>query len=288
MEEKTTINWFPGHMAKTLREIEGNLKMANAIIYCLDSRAPFSCLNPEFEKRVNNKPIIYVLNKSDLAEEEKTKQFKLKLENQGKTVIITNANSNASRAVIIKSLKQAFNSKIEINKKKGVNFILKAMVIGVPNTGKSTIINLLAGFKKATTGNKAGVTKSSSWIKIDNNLELMDTPGTLWPSFNNPSVARNLAIIGSIKNEVVDQTELSVELIKLLIKIKPTALIERYGLNFSAQSIKNVSAIEILDQICQNRGFILKKNELDYDRAGKAIIEDYRSLKMGRITLDEF
>ena len=282
-----SIQWFPGHMAKTLKEIEQNLKAANAIIYCLDSRAPKSCLNPEINKIVANKPIVYVLNKSDLADETKTKKFKQQLESEGKNVIITNANSNSSRGEIIKALKAAFNQKIEQSKKKGVNFILRAMVIGVPNTGKSTIINLLAGQKKATTGDKAGVTKQTSWIKVGENVELMDTPGTLWPSFEDERVGRNLAIIGSINDNTLDLTELSVELIKLLSKIAPQALINRYKLNYSAKELENFEYIEILDQICLNRGFILKKNEMDYDRAGKAIIEDYRSLKLGRITLDE-
>jgi len=274
-------------MAKTLKEIEKNLKVANAIIYCLDARAPKSCLNPEIDRIVAGKPVIFVLNKSDLADENQTKKFKAQLEGEGKSVVITNANANSSRSVILKALKEAFAAKQSTFDKKGINGILRAMVIGVPNTGKSTIINLLANSKKATTGDKAGVTKNSSWVKIGENLEIMDTPGTLWPSFEDANVGRNLAIIGSIKDDVLDLTELSVELIKLLTQIAPQALIERYNLNFSINQLASLDYIEILDQICQKRGFILKRNEFDYDRAGKAIIEDYRSLRLGRITIDE-
>ena len=286
MTEHNKINWFPGHMAKTLREIEGNVKMANAIIYCLDSRVPISSLNPEFEKRIEGKPVVYVLNKSDLADETKTKKFKTMLESEGKSVIVTNANYNLSKGVLIKALKSAFENKITQSKKKGVRFILRAMVIGVPNTGKSTIINLLAGSKKTTTGDKAGVTKVSSWIKIDENIELMDTPGTLWPSFDNPETATKLALVGSIKDDVLDMADVGLASIKLLVKVAPDELIARYKLNYNAYTIKDAEAIEIFDAICKNRGFILKKDEYDYERAGKAILLDFRLAKIGRITLD--
>lgn len=282
------IQWFPGHMAKTLRVIEENLKLANAIIYCLDARAPFSSLNPKFEKIIGNKPVIFVLNKADLADEVMTKRAVKMLENEGKTVIVTNANSNACRGLITKTLAAAFKQKQEVFDRRGVTGVLRAMVIGVPNTGKSTIINLLAGEKKATTGDKAGVTKNANWIKVADNIEVIDTPGTLWPSFEDPSVGRNLAIIGSIKTEVLDISELGFETVKLLIDIAPDKLKERYKLSEDAGELAALDPIEIYDEICAKRGWILKRNEMDYERAGKGIIDDFRSARIGRITIDKF
>ena len=281
------IQWFPGHMRKTLVDIEKNLKFANVIIYCLDARIPISSLNPEINEIVKNKPIIYLLNKADLANEMETKKFAEKFKAEGKTVLITNANSQTCKQSITKALNSAFSYKQEQFSKKGVNGMLRAMVIGVPNTGKSTIINVLSGAKKAVTGDKAGVTRNISWIKVDSNIEIMDTPGTLWPKFENFEIARNLAIVGSIKNEVLDESELGFECLKLLIEIAPNQLIDRYNLQFKTDEMKNIEPIEIYDKICINRGWILRKNEIDYERAGKGILDDFRSGKLGKITLDK-
>lgn len=280
------VQWYPGHMAKTLKEIEKNLKLSSVVIYCLDARVPFSSLNPKIDEIVGGKPVIYVLNKADLADDNATKKVVKLFEKQGKTVIACNANSNQSKAVILKTLKDALQQKLEKFQQKGINGVLRAMVVGVPNTGKSTIINLLCGSKKAITGNKAGVTRQASWVKIGDNIELMDTPGTLWPKFEDELVGIKLAIVGSIKDDVVDVTELGFACMKLLIEIAPTKLIERYKLSFGADEIKQANPVDVLNEICVNRGFVLKKNEMDYERAGKAILDDFRNCRIGKITLD--
>ena len=288
VEEKlnqTNINWFPGHMAKTLKEIEANIKIADLVLYCLDARAPFSCLNPEIDKIISSKSIVYVLNKSDLASEVKTAQHAKKLEEKA-PVILTNANAVSNKATIIKAIKKSLENKLKKRAEKNINSALKVLVIGVPNVGKSTIINLLAGSKKAVTGDKAGVTKAISWVKIADGIILMDSPGTLWPNLEDQDVANNLAFIGSISDNAIDLSELGFNLVKHLIKIEPQKLIDRYNLNYSASEIGKVDPIEVYDQICLNRKFILKKNEIDYERAGRAIIDDFRSGRIGRITLE--
>ena len=279
------INWFPGHMSKTLREIEGNLKAANAVIYVLDARAPISSFNPKIDKLAQNKPVIYVLNKADLACEAKTKLYKQKLESEGKAVIVASANSNAHKTAIIKAIKTALSSKIEASSKKGINYIYRLMVVGVPNTGKSTIINLLAEKKKAETGNKPGVTKAVSWVKVAENLEILDTPGTLWPKFETNEQAVKLAMIGSIKDDAIDIASLGLEAIKMLISVAPQELINRYSLK-QTLTVKEAEPLEIMEEIAKNKGYLLKKGEIDYERTAKAVLSDYRSAKIGRITLD--
>ncbi len=288
VEEKlnqTNINWFPGHMAKTLKEIEANIKIADLVLYCLDARAPLSCLNPEIDKIISSKSVVYVLNKSDLASEVKTAQHAKKLEEKA-PVILTNANAVSNKAIIIKAIKKSLENKLKKRAEKNINSALKVLVIGVPNVGKSTIINLLAGSKKAVTGDKAGVTKAISWVKIADGIILMDSPGTLWSNLENDNIANNLAFIGSIGDSAIDFSELGFSLVKHLIEIEPQKIIDRYSLNYSASEINKVDPIEVYDQICLNRKFILKKNEIDYERAGKAIIDDFRSGRIGRITLE--
>ncbi|MBO4569635.1 MAG: 50S ribosome-binding GTPase, partial [Clostridia bacterium] len=201
-------------------------------------------------------------------------------------VILTNANAVSNKATIIKAIKKSLENKLKKRAEKNINSALKVLVIGVPNVGKSTIINLLAGRKKAVTGDKAGVTKAISWVKIADGIILMDSPGTLWPNLEDQDVANNLAFIGSISDNAIDLSELGFNLVKHLIKIEPQKLIDRYNLNYSASEIGKVEPIEVYDQICLNRKFILKKNEIDYERAGRAIIDDFRSGRIGRITLE--
>ena len=209
----------------------------------------------------------------------------IKLEEKA-PVILTNANAVSNKATIIKAIKKSLENKLKKRAEKNINSALKVLVIGVPNVGKSTIINLLAGRKKAVTGDKAGVTKAISWVKIADGIILMDSPGTLWPNLEDQDVANNLAFIGSISDNAIDLSELGFNLVKHLIKIEPQKLIDRYNLNYSASEIGKVEPIEVYDQICLNRKFILKKNEIDYERAGRAIIDDFRSGRIGRITLE--
>ena len=280
------INWFPGHMHKTLREIEEKLKAVDAVIYVLDARAPISSFNPKIDSLAQKKPIIYCLNKADLADENKTKFFKQKLEGENKNVVVLSANTNSAKTAILKAIKTALAAKTEAYSKKGINRVLRVMVVGVPNTGKSTLINMLAEKKKAETGNKPGVTKAVSWVKVADNLEILDTPGTLWPKFETNEQAVKLAMIGSIKDDAIDIASLGLEAIKMLTLVAPQELINRYLLKETKANIAEIEPLEIMEEIAKNKGFLLKKGEIDYERTTKAVLSDYRSAKIGRITLD--
>ena len=276
------IQWFPGHMTKALRMMEKEIKVVDAIIYVLDARAPFSCVNPKLNALVEGKPIIYVLNKCDIANEEATKNWQQYFRNISGECITLNSTESGTAKKVEFAIKNALNEKIERLKQKGVNAILRAMVLGVPNSGKSTLINNLCGQGKTITGNKPGVTKGKQWVKIASGIELLDTPGTLWPAFDNNQVAHNLAYIGSIKEEVLDIPSLSLDFIMDLNKIDIGIINNRYKITIEPED----EPIDILEKICASRGFLLFFGELDYDRGASALINDFKSGRLGRITLE--
>ena len=277
------INWFPGHMAKALNQMTGEIKNVDMLIYVLDARAPFSCLNPEFSALAINKPVLYVINKSDLADDEITQQFKNKLNSiENSACVVLNSTMNGANKVIEPIMKNLCKDKLDKFSQKGIKINLRAMVVGVPNSGKSTLINNLCGMRKTITGDKAGVTRGKQWVSLKNGFELLDTPGTLWPNLKDQDVACNLAIIGSIKNEIVDINELSLYLINFLKNNYVDALTKKYGIQ-----INDCSVIEILDLIAQKKHYLLKGNEVDYDRTCFSIIDDFRKGKLGKITLEK-
>ena len=198
------IQWYPGHMDKALREMKNNAKLVDAILYVLDARAPFSCLNPKFDTIIGEKPVIIVLNKADLIGKEDLSRFEQYFKSKNIPIVALNSTITNATKPIIESAGSLLRGKVERFRNKGVNIPLRLMVIGVPNSGKSTLINNVCGNKKAVTGDRPGVTRSNQWVKISNGFELLDTPGTLWPAFDNPQVARNLAYIGSIKDDVLN------------------------------------------------------------------------------------
>ena len=280
MESK--INWFPGHMAKALKIMETEIKNVDMLIYVLDARAPFSCLNPKFTSLALNKPVLYVLNKTDLADDEKTARCKRYITSQNNCECISlNSTISGANKIIEPIMKSLCQRKIDKYKNKDIKINLRAMVVGVPNSGKSTLINNLCGQKKTKTGDKAGVTKGKQWVLLKNGFEVLDTPGTLWPNLDNQTIAQNLAILGSIKNEIVDTNELCFALINYLKDHYKTAF-ERYGL-----TDLNFSAVEIMEQIAGKKHYLLKGNEPDFDRTCFAIIDDFRKGKLGKITLDK-
>lgn len=276
------INWFPGHMAKTLKKLQEEIKKVDAVIYVLDSRAPLSCINPSFIKLIKEKPVIFVLNKADLVNQNELKKMKQYLETSTNhlAIIMNSTESNAGEKIVA-SMKKLLKERMERFLEKGAKITLKAMIIGVPNSGKSTLANNLGKKAKAHTGNKAGVTKSNQWIKVDEYVEVLDTPGTLWPSLDDKMVAENLAFIGSIKEEVLDTNELAFALVDRLIKIDNNCLLERYNL-MNAQD-----PIEALDEIALKRGFKLKGGDIDYDRVCTMILTDYKKGKLTQKILDE-
>lgn len=276
------IQWFPGHMTKAIRNMEEDIKVVDVVIYVLDARAPYSCVNPEFERLIGNKPIIYVLNKSDLADDEQTKIWQNYFCGEHKECVLLNSTQTNSSKIIISKIEKLLKNKKEKYDKKGVIMVNRAMVLGVPNSGKSTLINNLCGKYKAITGDKPGVTKGVQWVRIGGVFELLDTPGTLWPSFENQEVAKNLAYIGSIREEVLDIPGLSLDFIEKIKKLYPEFLESRYNITLDGEPI------EILEKICKSRKFLLRGAEFDYDRASHAILDDFRKGRLGKITLDRF
>lgn len=277
------IQWYPGHMTKALRMMEKEIAVVDCIIYVLDARAPFSCMNPKLHSVIGDKPIIYAINKIDMAEEKKVKEWAEYFSKKGNTVVILNSTLSGAAKKIESAIRTACQNKIEKYLAKNVTTTLRAMVVGVPNCGKSTLINNLCGKARTVTGNKAGVTKGKQWVRIASGIEIMDTPGTLWPAFDNDLVAKHLAYIGSIKEEVLDIPELSLDFIAEIIDMDPMILTKRY--NFEVK--EGMSNLEVLENICKSRGLLMKGGEYDYDKGAYALMTDFKKGKLGCITLEK-
>ena len=273
------INWFPGHMSKSLREIDDRIKLAGAVIYVLDSRAPLSCINPAFDEIIKNKPTVYVFNKADMVKAGELASLMKRFDTPTSVAVKLNATNSGAGKIISEKLRELSKDYIAKKQEKGVRAVIRAVVIGVPNSGKSTLINNLCGKGKTVTGNKAGVTKMQQLIRVSDYLEVVDTPGTLYPKLDNYFVALNLAFIGSIKDEVLEIYGVSLELIKRLNELR-TGLKERYGIEPSGDAEKD------LELIGRKRGFIERGGEVDLERAAYAVIDDFRKGRMGKIILD--
>ena len=276
------INWFPGHMNKTLKQMQADSKVCDCFVYVVDARCPKSCINPEFVKVVKDKPIIFALNKADLVEKSDIERHKAYFNSLGHSCVSLNATISGNAKVIITAIKNAFKDRLESNKAKGVNFILRAMVLGVPNSGKSTIVNNLCNKGRAVTGNKAGVTRSKLWVKVDGNIEFMDTPGVLLPNFDNEEYAYNLAFVGSVRDDVLNLVDISCHLIGRLREMKNNPLQTKYSVLFD----KNTRNVDILEAIGKKRGCMIKGGEIDFERASKIVITEFRAAKLGKISLE--
>lgn len=276
------INWFPGHMKKTQREIKENLKLVDAVIEIRDARIPRSSANPDIDKLVGDKPRIILLNKSDLTEKSITKQWIKHLSAENVKVLevncLTGSGLNAIKPAILELLKE----KHDRLKAKGlVKIITRVMVVGVPNCGKSTFINKMAKNNIAKTGDRAGVTKNKQWIKTSLGVEMLDTPGVLWPKFEDEETALNLAFTGAIKDEVMDSEELAYKLVERLQTYYPEKLKERYKID---EIFEN--PLDTLDAIARKRGCLMKGNEIDYMRIAVILLDEFRGGKIGNITLE--
>ena len=276
-----TIQWFPGHMTKALRMMEENVKIVDAIGYVLDARAPASCFNPGFNKIVGNKPCLFILNKCDLADPAKIDKWCKYFQSNNLAFVKVTATASAEASKIANGFAQITVDLCAKYKAKGIFKPVRCLIIGVPNCGKSTLINCLSGRRAVITGDKPGVTKGKQWVRLANGLELLDTPGTLWPKFENEQVASRLCFIGSIKDDVVDLYEVSILLINQLVAQYPQLFVERFKID-----IQDKSPAEMFEQIAVKRGFLLRGGEIDYERCSKAILDDFRKGKIGRITLD--
>lgn len=283
MNSMVNINWYPGHMSKALKEMEKEVSAVDCVIYVLDARAPFSCLNPKFTKIIGDKPIIYVLNKSDLGNDTILKEWVKYFTSEKSNCIMLNSTASGMGKKIETCVKELCIDKINKFVNKGINIILRAMILGVPNSGKSTLANNLCGKARALTGNKPGVTKSKQWIKLSSNIELLDTPGTLWPVFNNNAVACHLAFIGSISDNVLDISELAVALSEDIYNLDKNILINRYDISID----DDCSGLSIIESICKNRRYLVKGGDYDYERCAKAFINEFRDGKLGKITLEK-
>ena len=273
--------WYPGHMSKAKRQIQDELKLVDVIIELVDARIPYSSKNPDIEKFAGNKPRVLLLNKADLADEVRTKEYKAYYEKKGYFVLTVNSKAGSGVKNVLNVVKEACKEKRERDLKRGIiGRPLRAMIVGIPNVGKSTFINSYAGKACAKTGNKPGVTKGKQWIRLNKNVELLDTPGILWPKFEDQMVGLRLALVGSIKDEILNIDELSIELIKILTEYYPGVLAERYSVDEAVEPVK------ILEGIAENRKCISKGNELDYSKAATLLIDEFRSGKLGKITLE--
>lgn len=272
------INWYPGHMKKTRELIQENLKAVDVVIEVIDARIPVSSRNPIIDELVKSKPRIILLNKSDLADKQANELWTEHFKGQGAYVLAMNCMSGGGVQSMLRLLSRLRDEKNQDSLRKKP---LRMMIVGVPNVGKSSLINRLTGKKSAKTGNKPGVTRGKQWLNLGDDMQLLDTPGILWPKFEDPDVGLNLAFCGSIKDEILDIATLALELIKVLMAEYPDMLRERYKLDQLEET-----ALETMDSIAKKRGFIQSGNRIDYERTGKTIIDEFRSASIGHITLE--
>ena len=274
------LQWFPGHMTAAMRMMEDNLKSVDGVMIVLDARAPRASLNPKLDKLFVNKKLLYVLNKCDLIDVKDAKRTVAEFALEGKETVAVSAMDKRAVDLLYSKLFSLLKEKLDRNKEKGVFKPIRIMVAGIPNTGKSTIINALVGGKKTVTGNKAGVTKGKQWVRI-RELELLDTPGTMPPAFENQTLAKHLAYIGSMNDANIDFNDLAYELLNELKDKYPNFLKEKYGIDDV-----DIPTLELYEKICVRRGFLRKGGEYDYDRLATAIIDDFRKGRIGKIILD--
>lgn len=277
------IQWYPGHMSKARKLILENLKLVDIVIEILDARIPYSSKNPDIDKLAAGKKRIIVMNKSDLADSKITSLWINYFNEQGYSAIEANSINGKGVLQVEKLARELLKEKIERDKNRGRIFRpIRAMVVGIPNVGKSTFINKLVGKSSAKTGDRPGVTKGKQWIKIKKDFELLDTPGILWPKFEDKKVGLNLAYIGSIRQEILDNYNLSLELLDLLANRFPDSLKERYKLT----DIESKTPTELLTEIGKKRGFLVKGGEVDYSRTSLMILDELRAGKLGYISLE--
>jgi ribosome biogenesis GTP-binding protein ylqF len=292
----TNINWYPGHMVKTKRQIIEDLKLIDIVVEILDARIPVSSQNPDIQEYIKNKSTVILLNKSDLSSSCENEKWVNKIQKEGKSAVLVNCNSGEGIKNAIAEIKKVYNNIKEQYKNKGrIGKSIRVMVLGIPNVGKSSFINRASKKVAAQVGNKPGVTRQKQWIRLEEGIELLDTPGVLWPKFGDEKVALNLAYTGTIKDDVLETIEVGFSLLKFLLKNNLNELIERYKLE--TEDVKQVlddsnldeneKALEILHKIGRKRGAVISGGDIDEEKTAKIILDDFRSGKIGKITLEK-
>ncbi len=281
-QDKMNIQWYPGHMTKTRRQMEADLKQVDAVCEIVDARIPISSRNPDIDSICGNKPRIMILNRMDLADPDATKRWTEYFRSKDMAVIATDCKSRKGINGFEPAVRSVLKEKIQRNAAKGMSKALRVMVVGIPNVGKSTLINQISGRKGAKAENRPGVTRGKQWVTVDNGLLLLDTPGILWPKFEDPEVGLMLAYTGAVKEGVIDLEELACRLIKLLHLRYPASLKDRYGI----EADESVPGYELLEMAGRKRGFLVSGGEINTERMAKVLIDEYRSGKLGRFTLE--
>ncbi len=281
-QEKMNIQWYPGHMTKTRRQIEADLKLVDAVCEIVDARIPISSRNPDIDAICGSKPRIIVLNRMDLADNEITKRWMQYFRSKGMAAVATDCKTRKGIANFEPAVRSLLKEKIECNAIKGMNKPLKVMVVGIPNVGKSTLINQISGRKGAKAENRPGVTRGKQWVNVEGGLLLLDTPGILWPKFEDPNVGMMLAYTGAVKEGVIDLEELAARFMELMLKFYPHTLSARYNV----EAEQGTPGYMLLEEAGRKRGYLLPKGEIHTERMAKVLLDEYRSGKLGHFTLE--
>lgn len=282
MQDKMNIQWYPGHMTKTRRQIEADIRQVDAVCEIVDARIPVSSRNPDIDSICGTKPRIIVLNRMDLADPAATKLWISFFKQKGIAAVATDCKSRKGISNFQPAVRSVLKEKIERNAAKGMNRPVRVMVVGIPNVGKSTLINQISGRKGAKAENRPGVTRGKQWVTVDSSLLLLDTPGILWPKFEDPNVGMMLAYTGAVKENVIDTEELACRLAELLHKYYPQTLSERYGLDL----VEPTPGYQLIEEMGRKRGYLLARGEINTERMAKVLLDEYRNGKLGCFTLE--
>ena len=281
-QEKMHIQWYPGHMTKTRRQIEADLKLVDAICEIVDARIPMSSRNPDIDAICGTKPRIIILNRMDLADPEATKKWMTYFRSLGMAAVATDCKTRRGISEFQPAVRSVLKEKIQRNAARGMNKPLRVMIVGIPNVGKSTLINQISGRKGAKAENRPGVTRGKQWVTVDSSLLLLDTPGILWPKFEDPEVGMMLAYTGAVKEDIMDIEELACHLMTRLVAHYPQTLTDRYGIEIP----EGATAYELLQITGKKRGFLMARGEINTERMARVLLDDYRAGKLGRLTFE--
>ena len=283
IDEKMNIQWYPGHMTKTRRQMEADLKLVDAVCEIVDARIPISSRNPDIDTICGSKPRIVVLNRMDLADPDTTKRWAAYFKGKGMAVVITDCKSRKGINDFVPAVRSVLKEKLERNAARGMNRPMKIMIVGIPNVGKSTLMNQISGRKGAKAENRPGVTRGKQWVTVDSSLQLLDTPGILWPKFEDPNVGLMLAFTGAVKENVIDIEELSSRLMELLWRFYPQLVKDRYGIDAE----QDTPGYELLELAGRKRGYLMSGGVVNTERMAKVLLDEYRAGKLGRLTFEE-